>query len=518
MIPKKHNQDKQQKDLKDLMEYHRILKNQIDRFFRGRNLDDECFALFLESVNNTYVSMEQDKQMADHVFSISEREYQEVLEDLRVEMNIKLQSINKLKEAIRTLAENDNIDFSDNENDIISIINFLKEQIEKTKALEQELIASKNIAEHALKAKSEFLAVMSHEIRTPLNAIIGNIYLLQQQETSTEQETFLTSLKVSAENLLCLINDILDFGKIEEGKITFKSKAFNIRKILQNIKDSNSKSATARGNEIHLAIDTEIPENIIGDEIRLHQIINNLLTNAIKFTQNGTIDIKAQLTKTENETVDIYFAVSDTGIGIKQEQQTIIFERFTQANSNNTRQYGGSGLGLTIVKRLLQLQNSDIQLESELGKGSRFYFTLTFKTKNMTQLAEIQPTTKDLKGKRILLVEDFIFNIMVAQKMLETWNAIVDVAENGEIAVDKAKTNDYDLILMDLQMPIMDGIEATQVIREFNKKIPIIALTATASSEMQAEVLKIGMNDYLSKPFNPDELFSTVYQYTIAKN
>jgi len=501
------------------MQYHRALKNQLERFFPGINSEDECFALFLEAVNNTYISMEQDKHMAEHVFAISEREYQEVLENLRIENNIKLQSINKLKEAIRSL-ENSEVDFFDNENDIISIINYLEKQISKSKTLELELINSKDIAEHALKAKSEFLSVVSHEIRTPLNAIIGNIHLLQQQEILPEQETFLKSLHISADNLLNLINDILDFGKMEEGKIIFSEKEFNIKQLLHNIRNSNIQRAAERENEIRLLIDDKLPDFVIGDEVRLAQILNNLLTNAIKFTKNGFTSIEVKLLELNQDKAKVYFAVSDTGIGIKKEQQNMIFERFTQANSNITRQYGGSGLGLTIVKRLLQLQNSDINLESEYGQGSHFFFTLDFKASLIADNKEeniAQPAVKNLCGIRVLLVEDFIFNIMVAEKMLQNWNAVVDLAENGQIAVDKVKANDYDVILMDLQMPVMDGITATKNIRAFNTQVPIIALTASASVEIQESVLKVGMNDYLSKPFNPDELYRTIYKFAFKR-
>lgn len=501
------------------MEYHRLLKNQIEKFIPGIHQNDECFALFLESVNNAYISMEQDKQMAEHVFSISEREYQEVLDNLKIENNIKIQSINKLKDAIRSLDTGDVV-FIDDDNDIISIINYLEKQISKSKSLEQELINSKDIAEHALKAKSEFLSVMSHEIRTPLNAIIGNIHLLQQQEILPEQETFLKSLHISADNLLSLINDILDFGKMEEGKIQFAEKEFNLKQLIANVKNSNFNRAAERENEIRILVDDKLPDLVVGDEVRLAQILNNLLTNAIKFTKNGITSIEVKLVDQDAEYIKVYFSVSDTGIGIKKEQQAMIFERFTQANSNITRQYGGSGLGLTIVKRLLQLQNSDINLESEFGQGSHFYFTLTLKVSKLTNQEDIEntiPTMKNLCGIRVLLVEDFIFNVMVAEKMLQNWNAVVDLAENGQIAVDKVRVNEYDVILMDLQMPVMDGLTATKTIRTFNTNVPIIALTASASAEIQASVIAIGMNDYLSKPFNPDELYRTIYKHAIKR-
>jgi CheY-like chemotaxis protein len=263
--------------------------------------------------------------------------------------------------------------------------------------------------------------------------------------------------------------------------------------------------------------DDDIPDYVIGDDIRLGQILNNLVSNAIKFTKKGVITIEVLLNHISDEYVYVDFAIIDSGIGISVDKQEMIFDRFTQANTNITREYGGSGLGLTIIKLLLQLQNSDIYLSSEEGKGSKFYFTLGFKRSSTTLQDEntnVQNTdAPDLSNIHILLVEDVEFNIMVAEKMLQNWKATVDIANNGEIAVEKARDNKYDIILMDLQMPVMDGYTATRKIRESNNTTPIIALTASITMDIQGRAMEFGMNDCITKPFNPNDLISVILKY-----
>ena len=259
------------------------------------------------------------------------------------------------------------------------------------------------------------------------------------------------------------------------------------------------------------------PEYIKGDDLRLGQILNNLLSNANKFTSNGSIVMQVLLTRVFDEKVEVSFSVTDTGIGIEPSKQKIIFERFTQANSEITRQFGGSGLGLAIIKKLLNLQDSDIYVESEPGKGSKFYFSLLFRKGDGVVTQEPHQSSfhnGDLGGIKVLLVEDVEFNVLVAEKMLKIWNAVVDVSNNGKEAVKKASSVSYDIILMDLQMPVMDGYTAARCIREFDLGTPIIALTASASPDMQQKALDHGMNDSLSKPFNPNDLFETVHKYT----
>ncbi len=496
------------------MTYHPILEKQIEKFLTPEYLSTESVKTLLETISKSYTSFDRDRKITEHAFDVSEKEYQRATKDLQEQDTIRQQSISKLKEAIRSLDPNAPQQFSDEDDDLIHIISFLEAQIQNTKQLEKDLINAKESAEKAAMAKSEFLSVMSHEIRTPLNAIIGTIMLLQYQDLLPDQKELLNVMEISSENLLSLINDVLDFSKLEEGKIIFAERNINVLHFLKNIKMANRVKAEEKGNLIKIIFDDDIPEFVVGDDVRLGQILNNLVSNAVKFTKGGTIVIRVELKKSTKTDVELYFAIEDTGIGIPKEKQGLIFERFTQANNNITREFGGSGLGLTIIKRLLQLQDSDIYIESELGVGSKFFFHLNFK-KSTAEIREEAKQSGDLKfnlaGKTILLVEDVEFNVMIAQRMLKNWNAQVELAENGEVAVEKVKNKNYDLILMDIQMPVMDGYTATKKIREFNISVPIVALTASViTTDMEAKAIEIGMNGCVSKPFNPNDLYAII--------
>jgi PAS domain S-box-containing protein len=397
-----------------------------------------------------------------------------------------------------------------------SFICFVKD-ITKLKKNERAIRKAKHKAETDVAVKSQFLSTMSHEIRTPMNAVIAMTHLLLQDNPRIEQIKHLNILKFSAENLLVLINDILDYNKIEAGKIVFEAIEFDIRSLLHTIRDGLQYKANAKDIEIILDIDVKIPTILIGDTVRLSQILINLLDNAIKFTQEGHIklQVKAGLIGQEYSVLD--FSVADTGIGIETNKLEAIFERFTQATAETTRKFGGTGLGLAIVKKLLELQDSRIYVESELGKGTKFYFQLPFKNSLKLQLLSIeshinlgQAEEHNLQGVRILLVEDNEINQLVANQFLQKWNASVAIAENGAVAVEMVQTQSYDIVLMDLEMPVMNGYKATGKIRKLGENfttLPIIALTASAFSEVKHRVYRAGMNDYVTKPFNPDELY-----------
>jgi signal transduction histidine kinase len=498
------------------MGYHSILEKQIRKTLPESFLADADMQKLLDAISNSYHGFDRDKRLADHAFDISEQEYQKVNADLQAQNDIRKASILKLKEAIRSLDPTGAFSYNDKDEDLISIISFLEEQITKSKQMASELILAKETAEKASLAKSEFLSIMSHEIRTPLNAIIGTNNLLHYQDPLPSQKELLNVMKISSENLLSLINDVLDYGKLEEGKIILAERDINLKQFVKNLRAAHRLRAEERGNNLRLMFDEDIPDYIIGDDIRLGQVLNNLISNAIKFTKKGTITIEVLLNSITENAVNIDFAIIDTGIGIPPEKQGMIFDRFTQANTNITREYGGSGLGLTIIKLLLKLQNSEIYLESEADKGSKFYFSLSFKKSDTVSQEEgkpVQTDTPDLQGIKILLVEDVEFNIMVAEKMLQNWNAIVEIAGNGKIAVDKARESSYDIILMDLQMPVMDGYTATKAIREFDTKTPVIALTASITIDIQGKATEFGMNDCITKPFNPRDLYSIIKKY-----
>jgi signal transduction histidine kinase/CheY-like chemotaxis protein len=498
------------------MSYNKTLLSQAQKNLPVNYLEDPILKNFLEVIEKTYATYEKDKRITEHAFEISEREYQQANQDLQYQIELKRASIQKLKQAIKSLDTNATFFVTESDdNDLMSTIAYLEEQIVKTKVLEAELLKAIEFAEKALKAKSEFLSVMSHEIRTPLNAIIGTILLLKYKELTPDQEELVRVMEISSENLLSLINDVLDFNKLEEGKIVFAEHDIDIFHFLKNIKMAHRIRAEEKQNIIKIMFDDDIPDYIVGDEVRLGQILNNLISNAIKFTKEGTISIQVSLKSQNKDWVTLEFAVKDTGIGIPFEKQQAIFESFTQANANITREYGGSGLGLTIIKKLLELQGSGIHVESTPGKGSRFFFDLTFKRSSASGLKKEEAIQnideKNLQGVKVLLVEDVVFNVMVAERLLKKWNAEVDVANNGQIAVEKAREGNYDVILMDIHMPVMDGYTATAEIRKFNTTTPIVALTASSSIHDQANI--VGMNGFVSKPFNMNDLYSVIYKH-----
>jgi CheY-like chemotaxis protein len=342
---------------------------------------------------------------------------------------------------------------------------------------------------------------------------------MQQEEMSEVMAENLRILQFSTDNLHVLINDILDFSKIEAGKVDLEKIPFDFKQLVSNIKKANQAKASEKGNKIRLMIDDDVPNVVIGDSLRLGQIISNLVSNAVKFTADGSITLElAYLKKTDNK-VTLEVSVADTGIGIPKEKHSMIFEKFTQANSETTRQFGGTGLGLVITKKLLELHQSEIHLESEAGKGSKFSFMIDLEigseiTNKISDISNNLLNEHTLKGVKVLLVEDYSINIKVATKFLERWKIEIDVAENGLIATEKFEIGKYDIILMDIQMPIMDGYTATQKIREKDTNIPIIALTASANFNNQDKAFTVGMNDYVTKPFNPSELFQKIAKYS----
>ncbi len=369
---------------------------------------------------------------------------------------------------------------------------------------------AKEEAEAASKAKTDFLSTISHEIRTPLNAVVGIAHFLINDKPRKDQQENLESLKFSAENLTTIINDILDYNKLESGSIEFELSEINLRDLSKKIISTHMPTAKAKGLDLILDYDNEIHDVVLADSTRIYQVVNNLIHNALKFTSKGFVKLKIEMIHQNAKSQRLLCLVSDTGIGITREKQAMIFERFTQAGSSTTREYGGTGLGLAIIKRILNLVGSDIKVVSEEGKGAVFSFELSFtKIKEPTRseaLEEEEIEKIDLKGRKILLVEDNQMNIMVASKFLKRWNLDVDVAMNGQEGVEMVVKEHYDLILMDLQMPILDGYQATKLIREFNMEIPIIALTASALLRVQKDVQAVGMNDYITKPFDPKEL------------
>ncbi len=372
-------------------------------------------------------------------------------------------------------------------------------------------------AEVALLAKSDFLSTMSHEIRTPMNAVIGLTHHLIDSHPRKDQMSSLRTLKFSSENLLRLLNDILDYNKLEAGGLVLEDNFIDLKSLGANLVNGFSAIAEEKSTVLEFYFDPKLPSLYEGDEGRLTQVLSNLIGNAIKFTKEGTVTVSMTHVQRDPEDIAIRFAVKDTGIGISQMDRQKIFERFNQANTSINRTYGGTGLGLAISKKILELQGVQIQLNSELGKGSEFYFIMRMKLSKGHRQKISKPSllVDPLKGKRILLVEDNAINIMVAQRFLEKWHCKVDLAENGQVAVEKYEKDKYDLILMDLQMPVMDGYQATTKLRALGAQLPILALTAAALIDFEKQMKETGLTDFVVKPFHPDHLYAKLIKYLV---
>ncbi len=389
---------------------------------------------------------------------------------------------------------------------------------------EQKLIEARDAAERASRARADFLSTMSHEIRTPMNSVVGMTHLLLQESPRADQRDHLRLLHSAAEHLLGLVNDILDFSKIEDGRIQFEHAAFSLSNLLGSMEATFGPRAREKGLSFRVLQDERLPPGIWGDATRLGQVVANLIANAVKFTGRGSVTVEASLVEGSppSDLVELQFAVSDTGIGIPKEKHEFVFEKFAQASSDTTRRYGGTGLGLAISKRLLELMGSRIELESAEGRGSRFWFRL--KARPVWESARVEPRPEvafaSLAGLRILLVEDFEPNVVLTRTFLTKWEAIVDVAWNGREAVELAQTTRYDLVLMDLQMPEMDGFEAARRIRSLGADqggMPIVALTAAAMSEEFELAMAAGMTDFVTKPFHPRDLHAKIERLTIGR-
>lgn len=471
-----------------------------------------------------------------------------------MEASSNIKSDNKPEEIIKTqvrgeeLASEENIDLQNTEKALLNILddyseekyhsedsqrallNILDDYSEEKINMENTHRAVLNIledyseakekAEESTKLKEAFLANMSHEIRTPMNAIIGFSDILSKSKLEEKEREYVKTIKLAGENLLTIINDILDISKIEAGMMTFEEHAFSVREIFKSLNVMLMGKAKEKNLELEFLCDDNVPKSLLGDPTRLIQIIINLTGNAIKFTQQGKVQVNVKILKNEKSNTSLEFSVKDTGIGIPENKLDHIFERFRQAESHTTRKYGGTGLGLSIAKQLVELQGGKLSVKSELKVGSTFSFYISYKKSEDApqepEITEKKYNMEDLIKLNILLVEDNQLNVKLILSLFSEYRLKVQVAENGSVCIEKLKENNFDIILMDMEMPVMNGYEAATIIRNVIKNnIPIIAMTAHAMAGEKERCLSLGMNDYISKPINAKMLFEKIYDLTL---
>jgi len=402
------------------------------------------------------------------------------------------------------------------------LVGAFNEMLDEVEKREQALI-------QASRAKSDFLANMSHELRTPMNGVIGMTELLSDSELKDDQQVLLSHIKTSANHLLSVINDILDFSKIEAGMMIIEKVPFDLRKTVEEISIISGSMVKEKGLALKTTVDEALPAMVMGDVVRVRQVLINLLGNAVKFTSEGSVELGINLVSHKQDDIQIMFSVRDTGVGIAQNKQAAVFEQFTQADSSTTRSFGGTGLGLAICKQLVELMGGHVGLESELGVGSRFFFVLTMKAAAnqavqvedpLSALNEYTPEEVPAENLNVLLAEDNLINQVYARNVLDRMGATVTVANNGQEALDLVQKHDFDLVLMDCQMPTMDGYEATRAIRKLGNEyatLPVIALTAFAMAEDRDICIAAGMDDYVTKPVDRNILVKTIGKWVTKR-
>jgi signal transduction histidine kinase/CheY-like chemotaxis protein len=384
--------------------------------------------------------------------------------------------------------------------------------ISEQKKFEENLKNAREQAERASQIKSEFLSMISHELRTPLNAISGSVYTLLQDDHSYQQASALNTINFAVDNLIIMINDLLDYQKIEAGKLTLDYNPMNLKEVVNQVVKGLEFHAKDSRNKLILHFPEELNQEVKGDKVRLAQILNNLITNALKFTNNGEVEIDIRLSEILDEKIKVCFSVKDSGIGIAKEHQARIFNQFDQIQHSFSKKYGGTGLGLSITKRLLEQMDSQIQLESELGIGSTFSFEIIFeKTKKQFVPAPQKDGGVLLPFNKIklLMAEDNDVNALVLGKIIKKWGIEYDRVNNGEEAVAAVKNQNYDCVLMDIQMPVMDGFEATKIIKTISN-VPVLALSAAAKQDLIERIDQCGFTGYVSKPIDASELLKKI--------
>ena len=509
---------------------------QKNNFFREMVTASNFLASTYEEIGDYQKSLALNnnlRKIKDSIFTL-----EKVKLEAKTAEKIKFQQQSKTIGELQ--AENEELSASANRSDIISILTsaflviisilsislFRNNQIKlKTNDLLQtknaELEQARDAAVSAMEAKSNFLSTVTHELRTPLYAVTGLTHLLLDENPADHQKEHLKSLKFSGDYLLNFINDILQINKIDADKLEPLNIEFKLKKVLTDVVDSLQQNAKENNTKVVLDYDNNIPLNLLGDPLKISQVFINLVGNALKFTKDGQVDVIAELKSKEDDNITVHFEVIDNGIGISEQQQKNIFDSFEQGSIQINREYGGTGLGLTIVKSLLGLFDSKIYLKSKLGEGSTFYFDLNLKVEE-TSLEEIpfEMTVEDFEfeGLHVLVVEDNKINQVITKKMLAKKEITCDIANNGNEAIDAAKNNEYACILMDIHMPGISGTEATIQIRKFNPEIPIIALTAISMEDSLDEFYEAGCNAVVTKPFKPEVFYQKIGENVFKTN
>lgn len=461
-------------------------------------------------IKDTLISIETNRQIAQLQTEYESEKQKQEIESLNETSALQLAQLEQERSTRRLLFVILSLLI------IIAIILYISDRSKRK--INQILINKNKEIEESAALKIQFLSVMSHEIRTPMNAVVGMTNLLLTENPREDQKTYLDTLSFSSNNLLSIVNDVLDYSKAEANKIKLEIIEFRLLHLLSNIHQSFYNQSIKKGVYLKFEHDKKIPEVLKGDPTRFTQILNNLVSNALKFTEEGTVTVNATLEEQTKKDVVVNFQVTDTGIGIPDDKLETIFESFIQANTEIHRKFGGTGLGLTITKKLIELHNSNIKVVSTEGKGSTFSFSISFargEVKDVIKTSKLDfDSLESLEDIRVLLVEDNPVNIQVIQLFLKRWGIIAVVSENGLDALKKIKEQEFDIILMDLHMPIMDGYEATEKIRVTDKSIPIVALTASNVFEEHTHAYESGVSAIVPKPFSPKELHQIIARLT----
>jgi len=492
-----------------MRDYHRLLERQVRKLLPLEWADNAQLSSFLEAVNQSYIHFEDNRLLVERAMRLSSDELFEKNQKLQEESERQQSLLNALRKAINEVSTDPT---TIDEVDLLHVAALLNDAIARRKQLEKDLVCARENAETALQTRLMFLTNVSHEIRTPINAISGMAAILDESDLSESQREYLKAIRSSAEGLMVIVSDILDVSKLESGKFSIEEIPFDLDKVIAPLIQSLSLRGEEKGLTIHLRRDPIVPQWLAGDPTRIRQVLLNLLTNAIKFTDKGDITLRVLQSGTKEDALMITFEVEDSGVGIEKDKLDFIFEQFAQEDITVTRKYGGTGLGLSISKSLVEMMGGELKVKSEKGKGSTFGFTLRLRP-TVSRPTKGTPLfgAANLNGLEVLVVEDNELNRFLAITILKKWNARVQVAANGKEALQLLKKGKIDLVLLDIQMPVMDGLETIRRMRqELYLRIPVIGLSANAAQSERDYCLREGMDDYLSKPYRPEDLFECI--------